>query len=145
MNAFRQLLDSTSTKAYLVSLKLNDNSDSLNEYEIFADFWQFWEIILLSRLKIVSFKQQGIKITEAWGFCWYSDLLSHTQTKTYNLLTWSKRLTHPKKILLTPSVMCSQQLFHSINNCWCQKFTLQIENDKERENTQRKITLERVI
>ena len=50
--------------------------------------------------------------------CWYSDLISHTQTHTqrHTVHSGASRLTHP--YIFTPHVMCSQQLslLHWINS-----------------------------
>ena len=80
---------------------------------------------------VVCFTQQDIKFTEVWhimrffagSLIWY-----HTHKQRHTTHTRVKRLTHPYKYILTPPVMCSQQLlvFHWIYNCWYQKFTSQI-------------------
>ena len=60
-----------------------------------------------------------------WGlthvaFCWYSDLISQTQThtQTHTAYSGASRLTHPYKYIFSPTVMCSQQpsLLHWMNN-----------------------------
>ena len=59
-----------------------------------------------------------------WGlkydvvFCWYSDLISHTQTHTHTSHLGASRPTHPCKYIFSPTVMCSQQLclLHWMNN-----------------------------
>ena len=61
---------------------------------------------------------------ETWcGFCWYSDLISHTQTGTTHL--GASRPAHPCKYIFTPTVTCSQQLslLHWMIIHWHQKFT----------------------
>ena len=60
----------------------------------------------------VFYAMQGIKLTEVWHimclFCWYSDLIlhteTHTHTKRYTTHSGANRLTHPYKYLFTPVV-----------------------------------------
>ena len=58
-------------------------------------------------------------------FYWYSGLISHTDTSIQRHRTHLEvnRVTHPYKYVLTPPVMCSQQIFvlHCIIH-WYQKF-----------------------
>ena len=74
--------------------------------------------------------QQGIKCTELWHimcfFYWCSDLIPHTQTDTAH--SGAIRLTHLYNYILTPPVICSQQLplLHQMIKWiidWYQKFT----------------------
>ena len=73
----------------------------------------------------ICFVQQGIKLTEVWhwwdGFLlvpWFD--IVHTNKQH----TRADRLTHPYKYILTPPVMCSQQLsvLHWMNNLLILKF-----------------------
>ena len=72
-----------------------------------------------------------------WGlihnviFCLYSDLISHTHTHTHTQREREREasiMTHSYKCIITPPVMCSQQLsllqwMNEEMNSWYQKFT----------------------
>ena len=76
----------------------------------------------------VCFMQQGVKFTEVWHIIWFFTSLWFDTTQTHKQrhiahsgVNW---LTHPYKYILTPPVMCSQQLcaLHWMNNLLISKF-----------------------
>ena len=60
--------------------------------------------------------------------CLCSVLISPTHKQGHTAHTGANRLTHPYKYILTPPVMCSQQLsvLHWMNNLPTSTFTLQV-------------------
>lgn len=72
-------------------------------------------------------KRKGFKLSaQCDGFCYYSDLISQTQTKTKTQDTGHTGTNiHTHKYILTPPVMCPQQLpgLHWMNNFLIPKFT----------------------
>ena len=61
-------------------------------------------------------------------FCWYSNLVPHTQTHTHkdiHYTLWASRLTRPYKYIFTSPAMCSQllSLLHWMYNSLLSKFS----------------------
>ena len=98
-----------------------------------------WVAILLNDIMDIHISSLGTFVPEGrwcvfyatrrqvcWGLthnkilCWYSDLISHTQTHTRTETQHTQRpvTTRPYKYIITPIVVCSQQpsLLHWMNN-----------------------------
>ena len=84
----------------------------------------------------VYFTQQGINFTEVWYIMWffaYTLIWYHTHTHTHTHTHREREreasiMTHSYKCIITPPVMCSQQLsllqwMNEEMNSWYQKFT----------------------
>ena len=98
-----------------------------------------WVAILLNDIMDIHISSLGTFVPEGrwcvfyatrrqvyWGLthnkilCWYSDLISHTQTHAHRDTQHTQRpvTTRPYKYIITPIVVCSQQLslLHWMNN-----------------------------
>ena len=75
------------------------------------------------------FMKQGIKFTEVWHIMWFfAGTLIWYHIHKHTVHSEGSRLTHPYKYILTPPVVCSQQLsvLHWLNNSLISKIYLLI-------------------
>ena len=110
---------SNSTTAYSVVLFLWLNGWSRHIWcATFLDDIKNVQMLSFRTLMHVLYKKvSSLLRPETWcSFCWYADLISHTQTGTTHL--GASRPTHSCKYIFTPTVTCSQQLslLHWMNN-----------------------------